>query len=153
MRIEFLADHPGYTTELAGLHFEEWNYLRPGESLEERTERLRASSGKTMPAVIIAIIDRELVGSAMLVENDLTSRTDLTPWLAGVYVKPQYRGRGIAKALVSRVAELAASQSFTTIYLYTPTSSLIYEKWGWNIVDRSVQNGMLVCVMARSLTR
>ena len=34
------------------------------------------------------------VGTASLVTKDLPSSPDLTPWLAGVLVRPEFRGRG-----------------------------------------------------------
>src|SRR4051812_27947910 len=45
------------------------------------------------------------VGTASLAHQDLDSRPDLTPWLAGVYVVPDARGRGHAEALVRQVED------------------------------------------------
>src|ERR687894_3200472 len=41
-------------------------------------------------------------GTASLTHGDLAARPDLTPWLAGVFVLPAFRGRGHATALVRR---------------------------------------------------
>jgi GNAT superfamily N-acetyltransferase len=43
------------------------------------------------------------VGTASLAHEDLETRPDLTPWLAGVYVEPAFRGRGHGTALVRQV--------------------------------------------------
>ncbi len=40
IQINYLMDHPQFLPELARLHFEEWSYLSPHETLEERTQRL-----------------------------------------------------------------------------------------------------------------
>ena len=40
MRIEYLADRLEFIPELARLHFQEWGYLRPEQTLEARTESL-----------------------------------------------------------------------------------------------------------------
>ena len=50
----------------------------------------------------------EPVGTAGLVREDLETRPDLTPWLAGLFVRPEFRGRGHATALVRRVEAFAA---------------------------------------------
>jgi N-acetylglutamate synthase-like GNAT family acetyltransferase len=42
--------------------------------------------------------------------------------LVGVYVKPQFRERGIGSALVTRVEEEAKVLAVPTLYLYTPHS-------------------------------
>jgi hypothetical protein len=61
MQIEYLADYPAHVSELARLHFEEWSYLCPGESLEGRTARLRSSCGRNAnPSAVVALGD-ELV--------------------------------------------------------------------------------------------
>ena len=55
MQIEYLVDYPEYISELARLHFDEWSYLYPGESLEGRTARLRSSCGRNaIPSVVRA---------------------------------------------------------------------------------------------------
>src|SRR5688572_13759565 len=43
--------------------------------------------------------DNVPVGTASLVNSDLPSRPDLTPWLAGVLVLPAFRGQGYSAAL------------------------------------------------------
>jgi GNAT superfamily N-acetyltransferase len=152
MRIDFLANHLDLIPDLAKLHFEEWSYLRPEESLEGRTQRLRDSCARTIPTVFIALSnDDELFGSAMLVRNDLLSYPQLTPWLAGVYVKDAYRGRGIAKALTERVIIQAKSQGFNELFLYSPDSESLYERLGWSVIERHLYNGTEVSVMVRSL--
>lgn len=55
----------------------------------------------------------------MLVANDMESRSDLTPWLAGVYVKAQHRGRGMGAALIARVIDEARALSVPRLYLCT----------------------------------
>ena len=42
-----------------------------------------------------------------LKENDLWSRKDLNPWMASLYVVPEYRGKGIGSSLVTHAAETA----------------------------------------------
>jgi GNAT superfamily N-acetyltransferase len=57
---------------------------------------------------LLASIDRELVGFAHLrvFERPVTATTGL--WLDDLYVAPSARGRGLARAVIARVRELAA---------------------------------------------
>ena len=57
MRIEYLADRKEFIPELARLHFQEWGYLRPEQTLEARIESLRACCGhRRIPTVMVATI-------------------------------------------------------------------------------------------------
>jgi GNAT superfamily N-acetyltransferase len=152
MQIEYLANYPAYISELARLHFQEWTYLCPGESLDERTARLSGSCGRNaIPSVVVALGDGELLGSAMLLAHDTDSRPQLTPWLAGVFVKPQYRGKGIGSALVSRIEAEARSLGVSTLYLYTPQTESLYERLGWSVMEYCEYRDTAVVVMSKEL--
>ena len=149
MQIEFLADYPEYISELARLHFEEWSYLYPGESLEGRTARLRSSCGRNaIPSVVVALEDGELLGSAMLVAYDMDTRMELSPWLAGVFVAPDQRRHGIGAALVRRAVGDATTLGVRRLYLYTPSTELFYSRLGWSLVERTRYRGTDVVVLS-----
>lgn len=131
IQISYLIDHPQFLPELARLHLEEWSYLAPHETLEERTQRLAVACGRReIPTVLVATTDQVLAGSAALVTHDLKTRKDLSPWLAGVYVKPAYRRQGVASSLVARVEAEAALLGVPQLYLYTPSEAAFYARRG-----------------------
>src|SRR5947207_13170445 len=102
-QIGYLADHPEFIPTLAQWHHREWAYLRPGDSLEARTARLRGSCGhRQIPTVIVSFTGGTLLGSAMLGAFDMATRMELSPWLAGVFVAPDHRPHGISAAPVLR---------------------------------------------------
>ena len=94
------------------------------------------------------------VGTASLVNNDLPSRPDLTPWLASVLVLPLFRGKGYSAPLVRRVEE-AATLSATILWLYTWSAEPVYAKLGWQRVGpaRDDARGIDVVLMKRNLGR
>ena len=151
MKIEYLADHPEFIPELAELHFAEWSYLNPGESLEGKAEYLRSICGrKGVPSFVIAVKGTRLIGSASLIAHDMDNRPDLTPWLADVFVKPAYRGQGVATSLIQRIEAEAKSAGITRLYLYTPDAAELYRRLGWNTVEACRYNGVDVLIMVRS---
>jgi len=149
MHIDYLADHPEFISTLAHWHHKEWSYLRPSDTVEARTARLRAACGRgEIPSVFVAFSDGTLFGSAMLIAHDMDTRMDLTPWLAGVFVAPDYRRRGIGSALIERVVGCAAALGVRRLYLYTPSVAQMYSRLGWSAVERTSYRGADVAVMS-----
>ncbi len=153
MHIDYLINHELLIPELARMHFAEWSYLRPEETLEGRTARLRSCCGHhSIPTVVVALSGSTLCGSAMLVQHDMVTRPDLTPWLAGVYVAPAYRNRGCGSELVGRIEEEAASVGVASLYLYTTSAESFYARRGWTVLERCEYLGESVSIMAKRLT-
>ena len=120
-----------------------------GVSDRRRGERLRAACGREeIPTIFVAISDGALLGSAMLIDHDMDTRMELSPWLAGVFVAPDHRGRGIASALVRRVVECAATLGITRLYLYTPSAERLYSQLGWSPLERTSYRGADVTIMS-----
>src|SRR5258705_8880243 len=100
MQIENIADHPGLVEKIARWHFQEWGHNDPTGTLASWTEGLRTRTNRErIPATHLAFDGDELLGSVTLVEHDMSSHPELSPWLAGLYVKPSARGRGVGSAL------------------------------------------------------
>lgn len=151
IQVVYLCDHPHLIAELAVLNFNEWGHYKPGNTVEAQTERMRATCGRgSVPTAVIAIEDGQLLGGALLLEHDLDARPNLTPWLAGVYVKAEYRGRGVASRLVTRIVEEATRLGVPELYLCTPDAQGLYAKLGWEKVE-DVDDGVTVTVMKRDL--
>jgi GNAT superfamily N-acetyltransferase len=152
MHIEYLANRPEFIPTLARWHYLEWAYLRPGDSVEARIARLQGWSGRgEVPLTFVAVSDGELLGSASLVEHDMDSRLELTPWLAGVFVAPQYRRKGIGAALVRRIMDEATSLHVSRLYLYTMDSTAFYANLGWALLEHTAYRGKEVSIMSYSI--
>ncbi|RON66740.1 GNAT family N-acetyltransferase [Pseudomonas fluorescens] len=148
MYIDYLCDHPHLIEELAELNFKEWGEFRPGDTLEARTERMRAACAKgAIPSVVVAIEDGRLLGGALLIDSDMKIRPQLTPWLAGVYVKAEDRGRGVASQLVNRIVDEAAALGVSQLYLYTDAAQSLYAQLGWEVIEELVYDDLPVTVM------
>lgn len=79
----------------------------------------RATARRGPPQCFVLLVDGIPVGTASLAAADLDARPDLTPWLAGVFVVPEVRGRGYATLLVRAVEEAARAAAVRTLWLYT----------------------------------
>ncbi|MCG5509688.1 GNAT family N-acetyltransferase [Ectothiorhodospira lacustris] len=153
MEIVPLADKKEFITELAKLHHSEWRHLNPSLTLEGRTEAIsKAARREGIPSIFVAVSGSQLIGSAALVQNDMDTKPDLSPWLAAVYVKESFRHHGIATGLIARCEAEAVRSSADTWYLYTEFASKIYEKLGWRHLERCKYKGVAVDVMCKQIT-
>ena len=153
MPIEYLGDRPEFIPPLARWHYQEWAYLRPGDSVEARVARLEGWCGRgEIPLTLVATSDGELLGSASLVEHDMDNRPELSPWLAGVFVRPERRRQGIGAALVRRIMEEAKALEISKLYLYTVNSTSFYVDLGWSLMEHAVYRGKEVSIMSYSST-
>ena len=114
-------------------------------------ERSVAATPALMPQTLVLLAAGEPVGMASLAEHDLDERPDLTPWLAGVFVAANARGRGHAGRLVAAVEGLAAEASIPTLWLYTRTAEPIYARAGWRTVEVFQHHGEPHALMRRDL--
>lgn len=148
MHIELLADCAELLPLIARWHWGEWGHHNPQGSYERTLDRLsRRANRDRIPLTYIALEGDDPIGTASLVEHDMESRKDLSPWLAGVYVDPAYRRQGVASALVRKVCEAAESLGVQTLYLYTNTAAILYQQLGWEPMMEQEYRGKRVQIM------
>jgi GNAT superfamily N-acetyltransferase len=148
MRINYLSDHPEALPTLAQWQHAEWGNLRPGDTVEKRTARLWGYSKRDrIPLTVVALDGSDVLGSASLIEHDMETRMELTPWLAGVFVGEQYRRRGIGAELVRRIMTEAARLKVPLLYLYTVHSESFYAALGWKLMERTSYRGHDIVIM------
>lgn len=148
MDIAYLADHPQYIPTLADWHHAQWGHLNPGSDSAKRSHQLAQHTGRPgIPTTLIALDGTTLLGSASLVQNDLTTHPQLTPFLASVYVAPPFRRQGVASALVRGVMAAAQELGVTELYLITPDQQRLYASLGWQIRQQVEYRGEVDTLM------
>lgn len=152
MKIVPLADRKEFVWELAELHHAEWGHLNPSLTLQKRVEAIAKAAGRDgIPSIFISVSGSKLVGSAALVRQDMATKPDLSPWLAAVYVKEEFRRQGIATALIARCENEAVQAGVSTWNLYTEFASKLYEKLGWRHMEHCEYEGTKVRVMSKDV--
>lgn len=148
MNIAPLSDHMSFVDEIAQVHQAEWAHLDRGLTLESRKAALKSAAGREgIPSVYVAIDSDEFIGSAALVDQDLDTHLELSPWLSAVFVKEEFRTRGIATLLVERCEAEAKKIGIHKLYLSTESASGLYEKLGWQTIESCIYKGAKVHVM------
>ena len=149
LRIESIADHLDLVETIARWHWDEWGDSDPSGSLESWTDGLRQRTNRDrIPTTYVALDGDEVLGSATLVEHDMSTRPELSPWLAGVYVTPSRRGQGVGSALVRHAVRKAAELEVRRLYLYTHPARGFYERLGWRHIADDYYEGRPVSIMA-----
>ena len=149
-RIEVVSERPELAPVVAQWRVDTFFQEPGGYTVEEMTALILAPP--IGPEETFVLFDHDQpVGTAGLVHADLDTRPDLTPWLAGVFVQPAFRGRGYATALVKRAEAFAAAAFVPVLWLYTLTAEPFYERLGWRRAGIERENGHAVVLMKRSL--
>ena len=154
MRIEYLADHTDVIPEVAKLHIEFFGHFSADMTLESRLEKLGGQIGKTSIPLTLVAFDRELtIGSASIVEHDLDSRPDLTPWVASVVVRSDYQRQGVGTALMRRIEKKATGLGVKKLYLFTPNMEVFYATLGWSVIGQEIfKGGIEVTLMQKDVS-
>jgi GNAT superfamily N-acetyltransferase len=113
-----------------------WNYEAWGRDDGETPEIISEAFARMVrdargEHVLVALVDGEPAGMSLLIDDDLDSNSHLKPWVAGVYVEPRFRGRGVATALVAAAENCARQDGHRQAWLYTGLPEL-YARMGWS---------------------
>ena len=149
MEIANLKQHPGFIPTLAAWHHAQWGELNPQKTLGARIGCLERHLGESpLPVTFVAVAEGMPIGSASLVERDLPTHPQLSPWLASVYVAAEHRRRGVGGQLVRRVMEEARRLEVETLYLFTLDQEKFYTELGWSLLERGEYQGFAIAVMS-----
>jgi GNAT superfamily N-acetyltransferase len=152
MNIAYLADKPDYLAPVVAWVHGYWGHLPPPRTLEQVAERFRTHLNRDRaPLTLVALEGDTILGTASLFLQDMSTRLDLSPWLAAVYVTPEVRRRGIGAALVRAVEEQASALGYTRLYLFTPDQDHFYARLGWTPLERAEYRTQSVVIMTREL--
>src|SRR5690349_8282468 len=153
VQVSYLADHPEYVPQLAKWLFDQWGPILDEQSLQPRIKRLEAHMNRDkLPIAWVAHVNGQLLGAAALRVHDLEGREDLTPWLGGVFVGPEFRRQGIGEALCATVENGARSRGTKTLYLFTLDKQEWYSRLGWKVLGPGVWHAIgHVTIMCKQL--
>ena len=120
--------------------YNEWWQDIEGSSVSKVTDLLRAHLvPDCVPMTLVASLNVLPVGTATLLAHDIGTEQwpQLSPWLAAVYVVPEYRRRGVGSSLVHAIVSAAAAAGKDVLYLLTTEREEFYAQLGWDVFDRA----------------
>jgi predicted N-acetyltransferase YhbS len=150
LSIEYLAQHPEFIPTLARETLDHYRDILRDETLEMRFAKLRSHMhNDSLPLALVAFDDDELLGMGALREHDLPGHEEFTPWLGGMFVRPQHRRRGVGSALCHALEEKAWLMGFPVLYLFTLDQQRLYAHLGWRHLHPSSWLGHPVDIMIK----
>ncbi len=139
--VELLVDHPEALPILKESFEREWvPYYGPDGPGDATTDLRKSCNRDELPIAVVAILNGEVVGTAALKAESVSTHKHLAPWLAALLVRLEFRRRGIAERLIEAVEKKAQELEFHSIYVGTgegsgtPESSL--RKRGWEFIEK-----------------
>ena len=152
MDIINLKEEPNFISALAEWHHNEWSYLNPSLTLNERIYKMEAYlSDEIIPSTYIAKENDILLGSSALLEHDMETKKHLTPWLASIYVAEPHRKQGIGSNLVLHAMKEAKKENISKLYLFTPDQEKFYKNLGWSTIEKEIYQNHNVIIMEAEL--
>jgi len=152
MNILNLQEEPQQIGQLVEWHHNEWSYLNPDGSIEQRTEKMKMYlEPDFVPSTFIGKDNDALIGSAAIVKCDMDTHEELSPWLASVYVSTSHRKHGYGALLVKHIMRKAKAEGIRTLYLFTPSEEDFYTRLGWIKKSEESYRGAAVIIMEVNL--
>lgn len=143
-----ITECPGIQETVAGWL---WGFWGNPRNFEFYRSLVAHGKDNDIPMVYVAFLDGAPAGAVALLRADLFSRQDLFPWMADLFVLPEYRSRGIGSSLQDFIIEKAKALGYREIYLYTPLKGY-YEKKGWKYMgDEMDRDGEMVRIYLKDI--
>jgi len=115
------------------------------------TQVSKSTNKDKIPTMYLALQNGLVVGTVLLLDYDLETRKDLSPWMGGVYVDTPYRGKGIGTQLVIHAMFQAKKMNIPKLWLYTEKSQKLYERLGWILVNKENYQTKEISIMSINL--
>jgi GNAT superfamily N-acetyltransferase len=156
--IHLLGDCPDLIPQVGRMRWLEWGHGE--ESPEGWTRVTAAESGvERLPLTLVATdAAGSAVGAVALGDADdaLTEqeRCGRSPWLLGMVVRSDARGRGTGRGLLVALEDLARARGYQAVWVATGDHAVgFYRRCGWTLVEelRLTKGGWLNHILTKRL--
>ena len=92
-----------------------------------------------IPFGLIAHENGTYVGSVLGIASDLEARPALSPWVAALWVDPEFRKQGVAADLMKATLAEFYALGQTKVYLCAKNDKRdYYQRFGWKLIEERV---------------
>ena len=149
IRISPLCEVPSFAPVLGKAHVREWGHLYAGWDREAAlADFSQEKADSVLPTTWVAHDSSgTLMGSISVVFDDLPGHPDLNPWLASLFVFPEFRGRGLGKVLTQKALDFLTEHHHPHAYLFTEDKVSFFSKFNFTAHARTHAQGRAVTIM------
>ena len=90
----------------------------------------------TLPRFYIALMDNRIIGTYALLMDDFSSRQDLFPWFACLWINPDFRGNNFGMILQKHAIQESLRFGYKNLYLCKDLNGY-YEKSDWTFLSNA----------------
>jgi N-acetylglutamate synthase-like GNAT family acetyltransferase len=140
-----LRQSPEFFDTVVNRVWNEW-WKQRGHSIEYATDRLHSClNDELLPFALVAHTGRMFMGSALvIVSAAIVDRPQYTPWVAAVWVDPEYRNHGVGSSLVNSSVRCSSAADIKQIYLAaTRERCCFYQRLGWTTIEENLGDNLL----------
>ena len=107
------------------------------QSVLDHIEEIPAT--RSIPFGLVAHDNGTYVGSVLGIASDLDARPTLSPWVAALWVDPEFRKQGVAADLMKATLAEFSALGQTKVYLCAKNDKRdYYQRFGWKLIEESV---------------
>ncbi len=154
MEIHYLEEYRLWTPTIAQWFYDEWGDFYPNLTVDDIAERLeqRTNTDK-IPLALVAVEDKQVIGTVSLKQHDMDTRMQYSPWLASLYVKKMHRHKCVSIKLIEAGINKTIELGIKVLYLYTiiPQHKAFYISHGWKLVEITRYRGKTATIVTKQL--
>ncbi len=154
LTVTLLADSLESAAAVAEMRWQEWG--RPPEPEDPAwwlETTVREAGREELPVTFVARDPAdEVVGAVGLDTYDLDERHDTTPWVTGMIVRRDRRGRGVGRSLLQHLERWAAEHQVAETWVGTDLALGFYQRCGWTLQETFTSStGQHIAVLHKKL--
>ena len=154
MKIDYLAQHPAFIPTVSEWFLREWREFYGDKTWEDVAatfyQRLNRS---VVPLALVAFEGERPLGTISLLEESISTRKHLTPWLGGLYVREEERRKGLGRRLIEAAVGEASKLGIGQLFIGIRKAEDYYLRLGWGVVERMNYYGEDITIMRLDLRR
>jgi GNAT superfamily N-acetyltransferase len=133
--VELLADREDLIGSVSELRWREWGHWpEPTDPAWWLATTASEAGRDKLPITWVASDSSAALGAVGLGEFDIQERRDRSPWILGMIVHPQHRGRGVGRHLLTQLEAWASGQGYERVWVATGGPAVgFYQRCGWQL--------------------
>ena len=153
VRIALLGDVPDVIPTLARWYKSEWTAWFADMASEEIEADFRLLLQRNqLPLGLVAFnTTGQPIGVCSIRSETFAPYPHAGPWLRGLYVTPDERGKNIAGQLIRAAEQTAAQLPLTKLYAATHSAAGTFERAGWLGFDQVLHDGQKLIIFGRQV--